>query len=809
MLADLRHAWRSLRRAPGFLAAAVLTLALGVGATTALFGVVDRVLLRPLPYREPERLVRVWDRNVATALYDRLQAQATAFSSLAGHGNPTDASVLSGQPGAPADPVRVPTALATGNLFSTLGVSAAVGRPIGPDDARPGAEPVVVISDAFWRARFRGDRSAVGQTLVVDGVRHRVVGVMPSAFALPSPRVALWTPAVIDPAKFVDYWWMWRLQLVGRLAPGVTPERAGAEARAIASRTGRDFPSPMQADFGNDLQAVPLQESVVGGARTTLYLLSGAVLVVLAVAVVNVTGLSLVRAAGRAREVTLRAAVGASRGRLVRQLVAEGVVVAGLAATLGAGVAWAITRAIVAAMPQAGAGAVPRAEEIGLDARAFAVAVAAALVAGVVSAFVPAVSAARTDLRTALSPGGRGGSAGAGARRALEGLVVAQVALGVVLAAGAGLVATSLTRLRALDPGFRAEQVTMAEVPPPMGENAEARTRAFYDALLVRARGLPGVRSAALASAVPFDGSGLGGVFDVEAHPRPPRGEWKGVSYVGVSPGAARTLGIPLLAGRDFTDADRPGAPLVALVDAEAARRYWPEHGDPARVVGERVRKPSDKAPWITIVGIVGAVRRDSLNAEPQPTVYLPVAQEGSGELRVVARGTVGPAELAPALRQAAAELEPGVPVGRVRTLEGLVDDSAARPRFVTGVLAAFAAAAVLLGAVGVYGVVAFAVARRTREVGVRVALGATPAAIGRMVLRDGGRLAAAGVVVGLAGAVAAGRVVRGYLFGVGAVEPGVLVLVPLLLVVVTLAATALPARRAARVSPLEAIRDE
>jgi hypothetical protein len=276
---------------------------------------------------------------------------------------------------------------------------------------------------------------------------------MPPAFRLPSAQVAVWTAARIDPSQFAEYWWIWRLQLVGRLAPGVTPAQAGAEARAIVARVGPEFPSPMAPDFGRDVEAVPLQESLVGGARTTLYLLFGAVLVVLVVAVVNVTGLALVRAAGRAREVTVRAAVGASRARLLRQLVAEGVVVAGAAAALGAGVAWALTRAIVAAMPQAGAGAVPRADEIGLDARAFAVAALAALVAGVVSAFVPAAGAARADLRTALSSGARGASAGAGARAVLEGLVVAQVALGVVLAAGAGLVATASRGCGRSDPG--------------------------------------------------------------------------------------------------------------------------------------------------------------------------------------------------------------------------------------------------------------------------------------------------------------------------------------------------------------------
>jgi hypothetical protein len=438
--------------------------------------------------------------------------------------------------------------------------------------------------------------------------------------------VALWTPARIDPGNFVDYWWMWRLRVVARLAPGATAAQAATEARAIVSRTGPEFPSPMAPDFGHDVDAVPLQESLVGGARTTLYLLFGAVLLVLVVAVVNVTGLALVRAAGRAARSRCGprwapAARGSSGSSSPRAWWSPRP-----PPPIGAALAWAITRGIVAAMPREGAGAVPRADEIGLDARAFGVAVAAALVAGVLSAFVPAIGAARTDLRTALAAGGaRGASAGAGARRALEGLVVAQIALGVVLAAGAGLVATSLARLRAQDPGFRAEQVTMAEVPPPLGgPGAEGRSRAFYEALLARARALPGVRSAALISAVPFDGTGLGGVFDVEAHPRPPRGEWKGVSYVGVSPDAARTLGVPLVAGRDLTDADREGAPRVVLVDAEAARRYWPEHRDPAGVIGERVRKPNADAPWLTIVGVVGAVRRDSLNAEPQPTSTCP-----------------------------------------------------------------------------------------------------------------------------------------------------------------------------------------
>jgi len=812
MLADLRSAWRALRRSPGYLAAAVLTLALGIGATTALFGVVDRVLLRPLPYREPERLVRVWDRAMADGLYDRLRTGARSYRALAGVTYPSDVSVLVSGPSGPPSPARVEAASATGNLFATVGVSAALGRTFRAEDDRPGAPPVAVLGDAFWRERFGADPRAVGRTVDVDGVRHEIVGVMPPDFRLPTANVALWTPARIDPANQGVYWWRWRLQLVGRLAPGVTPAQAEAETRALVVRAGqREFPQRMDADFGRDLRVVPLQEAVVGGARTTLYLLFGAVVVVLVVAVVNAMGLALVRAAGRERELTVRAAVGAERRRLVRQLVAEGVVVAAAAGALGTALAWALTRGLVAALPRTGTGSiVPRAEEIGLDGRALAFALLVALVAGVLAALVPALGAARVDLRGALSGSARGTTAGLARRRALERLVVAQVALGVVLAAGAGLLATSLARLRDIDPGFRAERVTVAEVPlPAAAKDSAARARVFYDALLARVRALPGVEQAALTSALPLNGVGATGVMDVEAHPRAEGGPWKTVAYTAASPGAPRVLGIPLLAGRDLTDADRAGAPLVALVDAAAVRAYWPEFTDVARVVGQRVRHPNPRAPWITIVGVVGSVRRDSLAAAPDPSIYVPLAQDFPTDVQVVTRGPAGAAQLAPALRRVLAELEPTVPLGPVRTLASLVDESVARPRFVAQVLVAFAAAAVVLGAVGVYGVIAFAVARRTRELGVRTALGATPATVRRMVLGDGGRLAAAGIVLGLAGAVAAGRAARGWLYGVAPAEPVVLVSVALLLGGVTLLASLLPALRAARVSPLVAMRDE
>lgn len=818
MLPTLRSAWRALRRSPGYLAAAVLTLALGIGATTALFGVVDRVLLRPLPYREPAQLVRIWNTAVADGLYDAIRTRSTAYQDVAAYGYPFDATVLADAAKRP-EPVRAQTSSVTGNLFATLGVRAALGRTLRPDDGRPNAPLVAVVSDQYWRDHLASDPRVVGRRVSIDGTPYEIVGVMPPEFQLPAASTALWTAHRLDPTNRVDYWWSWSLQPIGRLKPGVTPAQAELQTRAIVERAGQhDYPSRMQPDFGRDLQVLPLQAALVGGARTTFVLLFGGVTVMLLVAVVNATGLALVRAAGRARELTVRAAIGAVRGQLVAQLVAEGLVVAGLAAVVGAGLAWGITRGLAAALPPALVEGVPGAEALGLDARALAFACVVALVAGVSAALLPALGASRVDLRGALTEGARGTTGGLGGRRGLARLVIAQVALGVVLAAGAGLLATSLTRLQAIDPGFRATRVTVAEVPkpiaadvpPPTAVQSDAvRTRAFYDALLARVRTLPGVQVAALARTVPFGRGLYVSVLDVEAHPRAEGGEWNTFKYVNVTPGAMRALGIPLLAGRDLTDADREGAPLVAMVDSSAAHQYWPEFPDPRRVVGQRVRQPGDKAPWITIVGIVGGVRTDSLSGKASPTIYTPMGQESPQGMQVIVRGSVTAATLAPALRQIVGDLDRTVPVGRVRPLPEMVDASAARARFVTRMLVAFAAAAVLLAAVGVYGVAAFAVARRTREVGVRVALGAAPAAIRAMVLRDGARLAAIGVAIGLIVAGGAGWVARGALYGIAPVEPGVLAGVAVLFGAVALAATALPARRAARIDPLIAMRAE
>ncbi len=808
MIRPIRHAVRSLGRSRGYLVAAVATLTLGIGTTTALFGVVNAVLLKPLPYEQPDRLVRVASTGtIGKATFVSLRERARSFASLGAYQAAKPVSVLAG-----SEPSRVTASAVTGSLFPLLGVTAQVGRALRPGDDAPGAEPVAVASDAFWREQLGAAPGAVGRLIAVDGVPHRIVGVMPRDFRLPSAGVGLWTPARLDPAQYADYWWYWNLNVVGRLAPDATPEQASAEVRTLVPGLRAEFPMRMPDEWGASIDVKPMQEAIVGSTRGTLYLLLAAVGVMLLVAVVNVTGLTLVRTARRERELVVRAALGAARGRLFREMLAEGLVLAAFAAALGTALAWGLTRLIVLALPRAAGQELPRADEIGIDGTVLGVACLVAVLTGVLATLAPSLRASRPNMRGALAEGGRNAAGGRARQRTLSLLVSAQVALGVTLAAGAGLLGASLLRLRDVDPGFRAERVTVAEVPTPTvaaraaGGEADStlRGRAFYAALEERVRALPGVSAAAVAQGVPFAGGGEGmGPVDVESNPTAPGANPLTVSFNTVTPAYPRVLGLPLLAGRELSPDDRPGSPAVALVDAEAARVLWPDRKD---VVGQRVKFVYLKE-WITVVGVVGSVRRDSLSASPTPTVYLPLAQNFPSPMRLVVRGTGDAAALTPALRRVVRELEPTVPVGSVRELTSLVADSAARPRFVAGLLAAFAMIAVLLGAVGVYGVVAFAVARRTRELGVRTALGASPAQIRAMVLGDGARLAAVGIAVGLAGALASGRLLRGFLFGVRETEPLVLAAVSALLLLVVLLASALPARRASRVDPLEALR--
>lgn len=791
---DARFAIRSLRRAPLFLAAAVLTLALGIGADAAIFSVVDGVLLKPLPFAAPDRLVHAWpEGKVPLGAYDIIAAQSRSYDALAGAEVGREVSITGD-----GEPARVVQSIVTPNVFDVLGVRPAFGKGFVAADRDRTRGRVALLSDALWRTRYDADARIIGRTIALDGETYTVIGVMPAGFRFPTEAAQLWTPITADRASS-DYWWGSFMMLVGRLAPNVTPEQARAEAKLVFPRAREGFPMRMPDGWGRDVNVVPLRDSLVGSARPTLVMLLGAVSLVLLVACVNVATLYAERAAERESEIAVRAALGAGRRRIVRQLLTESVLVASLGAVAGFALAWLGVRVLVALLPAG----TPRAAEIAVDLRVVIVTALLALASGIAFGLMPARHAARQDVHRALRSAGRGTSRVPAPRA----LVVAQLAFAVVLLSAAGLLLESFWRLQRVPLGFRAEQVLVTRIPRPIvAADTVARTHAFYDAVLERVRAIPGVRSAALGSGIPFVTGAYPSATAVEGHDTPPGVEPPLPVTSTVRGDVLKTLGIPLLRGRDLTDADRDGTLRVGLIDAEAAARYWPGE-DP---LGRRIRFVWNKD-WITIVGIVGNVRRDSLSAAIAPSMYLPMQQSGASEMRLVVRtdGERDVAALGTAIRRAVAAVDASVPVSVPRPLRGAVTDSAARPRFTAVLLGTFAAVAVLLGAVGLYGLVAAGVARRRREIGVRLALGASAAGVVRMVVRDGTRVTLAGVVLGLVGAIAAGRALRGLLFDVAPNDPMVLLAVPMLLGVVALVASALPARRAARVDPIAVIRAE
>jgi predicted permease len=799
---DVRFAARSLGRQPGFLAVALTTLALGIGANVAIFSVVNAVMLRPLPYAEPDRLVRVWPTaTVPPAVFEMVREQSRSFDGIAGYSRSRDVN-LTGN----GEPLRLAASITTGALFNVLGARAMLGRTFTVNDERPGRDPIVVLSHALWRERFHADPNIVGRQVTIDGVTRTVVGVMPADFRFPAPQVRLWMPQTIDPTKPASYWWDFSLGVVARLRPGITPAQARSDVAPIIRRAPAAFPWRMPDAWARDVDVVPLRQSVIGTARTTLLVLWGAVGLVLLIACVNVANLLLVRAASRAQEIAVRTALGAGRGRVVRQFLTESLLLGGLGGVAGLALAAGGLRVLVALLPPG----TPRAAEIGIDGYVLAFTLMLALITGAAFGIAPAVRASQSSVRSALSGGTRSVGETWAKRRLSEILVVGQIALGVILVAGAGLLIKSFWRLEQVDPGFRTEHVVAIDVAlPSFPDDTVHRARTFYAAVRERIRALPHVQAAALASTLPFGGElGSGFAASTEDHPIRPGEAASIIRDNAVSPDYLRVMGIPLVTGRELTDADREGTPLVGIIDREAAREFWSGE-DP---IGKRIKFVAGKD-WITVVGVAGNVTRDSLNSTPQPSIYLPALQtsfnDRLGTMHIVVRTDLEASAIAPSLRAAVAAVNPNVPVGAVQSLDDLVSASAARPRFTMFLLATFAALALLLGAVGIYGVIAYTVTRRTREIGVRMALGAKAGDVLGMVLREGGRLAALGVGIGIIGALAASRLLAGFLYGVTPSDPTVFISVSLLLGAAALLASLIPALRAARVDPLVALRSE
>jgi putative ABC transport system permease protein len=813
---DLRYALRSLRQRPGFTVLTVLTLALGIGATSAIFSVVNGVLLLPLPYDRPDDVVvvhTILEGNPRGELsppeYWDLREQARSFTHLAAF---SDGSLtLTGS----GTPERLQAGFVTADALRLLGVSPARGRAFAAEEDLPGRPAVVLLSDGLWRRRFGADPEIVGRTLILDDAPTTVLGVMPPGFQLPShyagPGMELWTLLQLDPAlDRSERGWHW-LAVMGRLRPGLGVGGADRETAALMAGMLQRYPGEYDADFGGS--ASPASEELVGDIRPVILVLLGAVGLLLLIACANVASLFLARAEARQREIAVRAALGARAGRIVSQLLTESAALATAGGLMGLLLAmWGI-RALVAAAPPT----LPRLEAIGMDGWVVAFTAAITLSTGILFGLAPALHAARPDLSGALTEGGRGGSAGGSRQQFRRGLVVSQIALALVLVAAAGLLIQSFARMRGVDPGFVPERVLTARVElSPVRYESNEQIRTFYQRLVRRLEALPGVRSAAAVKALPMTQLELGdwsfvreGMYSLPPKPS----EWSLAYWQSMSPEYFETLRIPVLQGRGIEATDRIGTPGVAVINRTLAKQVWPG-GD---ALGQRILLGggATDSVWRTVVGIVGDVRHRGLDAEPRPEIYLPHAQFPAGTgtalrtLRVVLRTDGDPAQLTGALRAALAELDPDIPLADVQTMEEALGAWAAERRLTMLLVAGFALLALILGAVGVYGVMAHLVVQRTREIGIRIALGALPREILGLVLSQGAWVAGLGIAAGLAGALAATRLLAGLLFGVGPTDPATLMATATALAIVAALASLLPALRAIRTDPVEALRAE
>ncbi|HET7563849.1 MAG TPA: ABC transporter permease [Gemmatimonadaceae bacterium] len=817
---DVRQSVRSLRRAPLFTAVAVLTLALGLGANTAIFSVIDAMLLRPLPgVREPDRLV-AFQRVQPTDIFDNFgypdyldyRDRARTLSGVAAYSSSTlNLGANSAE--------RIRGNLVTGNYFATLGVHAAVGRLIQPaDDGAPGATPVVVLSDDLWRDTFGGDRSVIGSTVTLDGYPYTVIGIAPRGFRGTTTGVAtqLWIPMSMQPlamptmskGALQERAWGF-LVIFGRLKPGVSMAQAEADLRGIARQLELAYPQTNSGRTVSLVRGLGMFPDDRAEMHRMLTLLLGAVSLLLLIACTNVAGLLLVRASVRQREMAARLALGAGRARLVRQLLTEGVLLASMAGALGLAMAFTIARFATAVLPTS--------PELGqlditLDGRVLAFTLAATVVTGVILSMLPALRASQVDPMTVLKEG----TPGSGRRRSLAQrlLVVTQVATAVVLLTSASVVLSTLHRLLTSDPGFATRDVAMASVDLVSQGYTEARGRAFVRELLQRLAATPGIRSAALARrAPPGDGGSRVSIF----HPgeEPPQAELRGrefelglrVDLNQVSPGYFRTVGIRLTRGRDFTPHDDPNAPRVVIVNEQLAQRFWPGE-DP---IGKLLSQPSLVGPPnapLEVIGVVANHRAGSLAIEPSLLMYIPVLQRYDGRAVIVA-ASGDPASAIDVIRRTVASLDRTLPVYSAQTMQQHLAQELWEQRAVASWIGAFGVLAVVLSGLGLYGVVAQSVAQRTRELSIRVALGAEPSRLTHFVVGEGMRLVAAGFVLGVPSAVLATRVVRASVSSPTHANPVWMIAGVAVLVVVMLVASYLPARRAARANPVDALRCE
>lgn len=803
---DLRRTFRNLARKPLFTAMVVLMLSLGLGTTTAIFSILDGVLLRPLPLREPERLVALWEHNpemgweqspVAPANYLDWAAQSRRFEGMAAYAGGGGDFLLTDS----SRPEIVRGQIVTASFFDVLGVAPAVGRSFRPEETWKGEQSAVVLSHAFWQRRFAADPEIVGKPIRINSETCVVVGVMPAGFSFPEPDLDFWRTFEWDPAdrELVPFRRAHTLQAVGRLKPGVSVAEAEAELRVIAKRLEQLHPETNE-QMGVGL--TPLMEWLTGSTRKPLLLMMSAALLVLLITYANVGNLILVRTFGQLREIAIRSALGARRGRLMRQLLAESFVLSFVSGLIALLLAHWVLRVLIAVAPDD----IPRITTIAIDGRILGFLGGLTLLTALILGIVPAILGSRPKLGWLLHDSSRGSTAGAGNVRLRKALTLAEVALAVLLVTGAGLLIKSFHLLTDVDPGFRPEKLLRVQISLPNATYPEpAGWQQFYEQLLAQARTLPGVESAAEASRLPV----LGGKWTSEFKIQGRDGDDSGmeVRHLEVTPGYLQTMGIPLLAGRDLNEADRADTQPVVVINETLARRLT-DRPPLGRLIAFEA-DPGPDSQWYTIVGIARDTKQFGLDSEVMPEVYKSSAQVPKRMMNLMIRTKNDPMTLVGDVRRIVRSLDPELALLKVVPMEEAVAETVSRQRFLMMLFAFFGAVSLILAMTGIYSVMAYSVSQRTPEIGIRMAMGASREQISGLVLRQAGVLVLLGAVLGVLGYIALSRHIASLLFGITTVDPLVVASVPVLLISVGLLACYLPARRAARVDPLIALRSE
>jgi putative ABC transport system permease protein len=801
---DVRYGARTLRRSPGFTAVAIIALALGIGGNSAIFSVVNAVLLRPLPYAEPDRIMRIFatapDRGLDQTPISFQRATAVAEQNQVFEQSGYyvfDTANLTGVD----EPLQLTTVRMSSGVLEVIKVRPIAGRIFLPEEDKPGGAQVVILSHSLWQKQFGSAPDTVGRAIALDGGSYTVVGIMPPSFNFPGGQIDCWLPRAFEPsflnrdnveggAGF--------LSMVGRLRRGVTRQQAQIEVENIVE--ANKIADHTDATFG--VVVTPLPEVVTQGVRPTLFILLGAVAFVLLIACANVANLLLAKAAGRRKEIAVRAALGASRARLIRQFLTESVLLALMAGVLGVLLAsWG-----VALLVSAATGNIPRATEISVDGRVLGFTLAIAVLTGVIFGLAPALQSSKADLTTALKDTSRGSGGGVRRARVRSGLVIAEVALSVVLLIGAGLLIRSFVLLQNVDPGFNPTRLLVANISLPNSRYAKpAQRAAFYTRLCHELALLPGVVSAGATQTLPLTGSDSRTLVAIDGRPVVPLADRPIVSMGIVSPDYFRTMGIPLLRGRFFGDHDVESSPTAVIINQSFERRFFPDE-DP---IGKYLLGGGSQPLKREIIGIVGDIRHNALDTSPAEALYLSSNQRPQLAMSVVVRTSIPPSSISTAVRSGVLTIDKDQPIASVQTMEEIVSSSISNQRFTLLLLGLFAAVALALAAIGIYSVMAYTVTQRTGEIGLRMALGAQSRDVLRLVVGQGMTMAVIGIMVGLGGAFALTRVMRSLLFSIGATDPITFIAIPLMLAGVALGACFVPARRATKVDPMVALRYE